>query len=797
MDGLTYKNVHESGLEDNLYVSDPASVSSIVGYDEVSDPMSTSGDVDSMVHCKLLKLTFISNLQYGVFCHQNDFGIDSGIYEVYWSDAYSKFVFISVHGSGPLHFGDHCFVERRNCMVLFSDDDLAHADQTRREYYAEPPDKKCKPGILKDTEFYLNIIDMLTNQACHPPTSKETFCSDQQGVPWEAVFKGTGDPNNFLPACLSDAPQKERVSFSPETAVNVGFLCSDTISFNFIGPDREPIRYNNIGDYVKVAEIIRSTNAPNYKVARFPIIIMSDLDIDAWKGILQNYDNPKLIQYLTFGFPLYIDDGDQLANKAVCNHFSARHHESQVKQYLDTELKHNAILGPSDTVPSVFYHASPLLTRPKPPDKRRVILDLSFPKGDSVNSHIDKNFFDGHEFVLKLPTLDHIINALTAFRSPLLAKIDISRAFRNIRVDPADALKLGIIWQNKYYLDISAAFGWLHGTTAFEMCTSDISAYFRQKNITMYPYIDDCLFVLESDPALDQFRFAKDVICKLGLPINGDKLTPPSTKITCLGIVVDILANTLSIDLEKINDIKAHCLNTASKKFLSRRAFQSLLGKLFYIHKCIPPARTFMNRMLALFRKNSHKKRIKLSNEFFADLDWLIFFLHVFNGVAILKKFELTSNDEIFLDASLDGIGAVWGERCYAAPFPKLYRVSHHIAHMEMINIVIALRVWGKFWGTHKVRIRCDNLAVVLVTNTGKTRDSYMAACVRNIWWLCAIKDIELEVVHIEGLKNEVADTLSRVFSRNPGNQAILEDLRATKIWDPIDPSKFDLSLGI
>ena len=36
----------------------------------------------------------------------------------------------------------------------------------------------------------------------------------------------------------------------------------------------------------------------------------------------------------------------------------------------------------------------------------------------------------------------------------MLAKIDIARAFRNLRVNPVDAFKFGISWQGSYYLDI-------------------------------------------------------------------------------------------------------------------------------------------------------------------------------------------------------------------------------------------------------------------------------------------------------------------------------------------------------
>ena len=50
-----------------------------------------------------------------------------------------------------------------------------------------------------------------------------------------------------------------------------------------------------------------------------------------------------------------------------------------------------------------------------------------------------------------------------------LAKIDIERAFRNLRVDPADAMKLGIKWQNDAYIDAAVVFSWVHGSAAFAL----------------------------------------------------------------------------------------------------------------------------------------------------------------------------------------------------------------------------------------------------------------------------------------------------------------------------------------
>ena len=76
-----------------------------------------------------------------------------------------------------------------------------------------------------------------------------------------------------------------------------------------------------------------------------------------------------------------------------------------------------------------------------------------------------------------------------------------------------------------------------------------------------------------------------------------------------------------------------------------------------------------------------------------------------------------------------------------------------------MIILVIALRMWGAFWANSIVTAHCDNSAVVQVVDNGRTRDLFLAACIRNIWLLTAKWDIDLKVVHIPGKNNSQADT--------------------------------------
>ena len=88
-------------------------------------------------------------------------------------------------------------------------------------------------------------------------------------------------------------------------------------------------------------------------------------------------------------------------------------------------------------------------------------------------------------------------------------------------------------------------------------------------------------------------------------------------------------------------------------------------------------------------------------------------------------------------------------------------------------------------------------MAVVQVVGSGKTKDQYLAACLRNLWLLTAAHDIELSVEHIQGEKNVTADLLSRLYSNRVANVHLLSHLKDNFIWDKvsIDDLKVDFNI--
>ena len=230
----------------------------------------------------------------------------------------------------------------------------------------------------------------------------------------------------------------------------------------------------------------------------------------------------------------------------------------------------------------------------------------------------------------------------------------------------------------------------------------------------------------------------------------------------------------MAISEEKLKDIYAECVKVRGQKYLSKNKFQVLIGKLLYIQKTVKPARIFVNWILATFRGASHKQKIYLNRDFHADIDWFIQFLPSFNGITFIRKNVVDETQSLFLDASLTGMGAVWRDHVYATPTREIPGFVLTIVHLEMFNVLLVLKVWGREWRHSSVKIFCDNHSVVQVVKTGKTRDTFLALCIRNMWLQTAVYDITLVIEHIAGKDNRIADTLSRIHSTRTVDENIL-----------------------
>ena len=210
---------------------------------------------------------------------------------------------------------------------------------------------------------------------------------------------------------------------------------------------------------------------------------------------MSNYWDQQLCDLLEFGFPLDFDRTCPL-DPIEENHTSANENVEDISQFLEEEIKYQAILGPFDKKP-IDMHVSPLLVRDKQNStSKKTIMDLSWPKGASVNNGVAKDIYLGTPYELNYPSVDCVMNSLQNLGpSAQIYKIDISRAFRQIKIDPGDIDLLGIKFQDKYFIDRSAAFGFRHGSLIFQRCTDAIHYIMAQHGFPLlFNYIDDLIY---------------------------------------------------------------------------------------------------------------------------------------------------------------------------------------------------------------------------------------------------------------------------------------------------------------
>ena len=473
---------------------------------------------------------------------------------------------------------------------------------------------------------------------------------------------------------------------------------------------------------------------------------------------MADYFDQQLPDLIQFGFPLDFDRSRDLQCTLV-NHTSARLYPEHVDKYIAEELGFQAMLGPLDNKP-FDIHISPFREK-SDSDARRTIMDLSFPKGYSINDGVLKDTYLGTNFQMHYPSIDSIIRTLTELGpSAEIFKVDISRAFRHIRIDPGDIDLLGLQHRGKLYLDLSLPFGYRLGAFFFSKI-SDAVRFIMNKNghNALLNYIDDLIYCGLPSNIGHSYQFLLDLLQDLGLDISLKKLCPPSTKVICLGIMFDTVNRTISIPDSKLQEICQMCNLWSNKRIVPKNELQSLLGLLLYITECVRPARFFLNRMLQLLRENHNNSVICLNEEFFKDLKWFQVFLTSYNGNYFLLSTPL--HKRIYLDASLEGLGGCYDNYVYALRIPRGFN-NYNIAHLEIINVVVALKIWGHMWANKSIQIMCDNMAVVEVLTYGRARDSIMATCTRNVWLLAAMFNVNIIVCHIKGMDNSIADLLSR-----------------------------------
>lgn len=494
----------------------------------------------------------------------------------------------------------------------------------------------------------------------------------------------------------------------------------------------------------------------------------------AWRHELRHHPDPAHVRLLVHGLRNGVDVHYRGPRPSACkmstNQKSTLESASEVAADIAAEVKAGRKAGPFSSPPLTGFFASPLGAVRKKNGKLRIVHNLSWPIGASVNSKIE----DLH---CVLSSFDAAMDLLVAQgKGTMLSKIDIASAYKCIPVRPADFALLGLHWEGKFYFDKTLPFGlssscaiWERYATAAEWAVLHNTSIKR-----LCHYIDDFLLISDEKAAANELKQLLDLFRRLGLPVSMEKLEGPIHSLLFLGIQVDSLAMTASLGSDRLSQLQAQAGRWASRPSCSRRELQSWAGLLSFAAKVVRPGRTFTRHAFALLSATHHMRpsaRISLSTGFTSDMRWWRDFLPAWNGVGLLYDVAWSSSAtlQLWTDASTVGYGAVFQRQWFACAWTDEERTRATAAKqesmpwMELYCIVRAAATWGQHWRGKKVTFHCDAMTVVGAVHARTSAAEPIMQLLRSLFFVSAVCGFEFRVLHTPGITNTLADPLSRL----------------------------------
>ena len=546
------------------------------------------------------------------------------------------------------------------------------------------------------------------------------------------------------------------------------FSMWDTPDFNTSQNNTPPPLYDTLSwmQDVFIAHKVIDSGLPNFLGCRIPL--RTNWNIILLKSLLVNYYDIEVTELLKYGFPISYREGapDPIPNNV--NHKGATCFPEVIDQYVLDEIAWGATFGPFVIPPFIKrIGISPLSTREKRESgKRRVIMDLSFPEGFSVNSYIDKDFYLGEPIKLTYPSVDILARRIAQLGANcLLYKRDLARFFRQIPACPRDYSLLGWRWNNMILFDKNMPMGLRSAAYIAQRITNSLVFIHHEMGYFSINYLDDFGSAETQEMAWPSFNALSNIFSQVGVQEAIQKAVFPTTRMSFLGTLLDTVKMTIEVEPQRKTEIEHELDKWQTRNLFTRQELESLIGKLQFISNCVRGSRVFIARMLNTLRGSSRNGLIPVDIEMRKDINWWRRFIAQYNGVSILWLVQYTQADEfISSDACLQAAGAVCDGEYYHAKFP--YHIAGmNIAYLEFLAIIVALKKWKHKLNGKSCLLNCDNQAVVYCINSGLAKDQKLTACLREMAWLTCQNDCLIKAQYISTTENLIPDLLSRWYN--------------------------------
>ena len=428
-----------------------------------------------------------------------------------------------------------------------------------------------------------------------------------------------------------------------------------------------------------------------------------------------------------------------------------------------------------DTPPDII---SPIGVIAKADGGVRLIHDCSMPPGKAVND------YSTEEWHQKFARVDDAAALVT--EGCYMAKIDLQSAYRSVNISKHSQKVTGLKWQfcgkTVYLRDKKLCFGSRMAPGIFHRLSQAVKRMLKRKGLdATVVYLDDFFIKANTfQDCLNALNLAIALLRKLGFHINWKKVTDPSTRITFLGIEIDSTSMCLRLPDIKLQHVREELSRFESRKRASKKQLQSLAGKLNFCASVVFGGRVFLRRIIdSINSLKADNHKMKLSAGIRADISWWQSFMTTFNGKSMLLDRQHIQS--VFTDSCTVGAGGVYeGDWFYInwdIDWPLVSQL--HINSKEILAAYLAVCRWAPCWENKRIYIHSDNVTAVSAINKGTSRNPFIMACLRQLFWLSAQYNFHVSARFLPGVSNTVADDISRI--NEPG--------RMLKILPYVSPS--------
>ena len=523
------------------------------------------------------------------------------------------------------------------------------------------------------------------------------------------------------------------------------------------------------------------------------------VNISRFKQLLSDYPDQRLVSSIVNGFQFGFDLGfrGKLTETFPKNNKSAMLHKEGLSESIRKEITRQHTAGPFAFPPFPITHVSPLGAAPEPDGSVRLIMDLSQPKGLSVNEFISKE-----EFPCKYTPFDAATRLIRLTgKGCYLTKVDIKHAYRLLPVRPEDWPLLVYQWEGQYCVDLKLPFGCTSSASIFNDFADLVCWIINNKfDLVTIHYSDDYLTISPANLslALTQKQTILHTFRDLNIPVSEDKTMGPATSLPYLGIQLDTVAMIMAVPDDKLQATLTMLPKWIGRKTATKQQLLSLIGKLNHISIVVRPGRLFLRRLIDLSTTvNELRHHINLNREARKDIQWWMDWLPTWNSSSIIPQIKsiLSSDLCLYTDASGMGLGAVFYNDWIQAGWDE-FHANLDVDVQELFAILAAAYTWGHKWKGQRIIFLTDNEPITCIWDKGSTPTPALMTLVRKLFLIAVQNQFSVAFKHIPGKLNPIADALSRFQverfrALKPGAAASPKEI-PKEIWtlltQPTDP---------